>query len=366
MVPSVFSTIRAIRRAFTLVELLIVVAIIALLIALLMPAVQSVRESARRLQCVNHLKQIGLAFLHYESTNEFFPNGPYDSDPRLHASLAVYDEHPPAYGNTPCCNAAHPDGWNQFFHILPYIEQENVYNLADFASPPPNGINSIQVGQSLIGTYFCPSRRAPIGYGGSRIGRIDFAGCAGIYQGSRIEYAGGASPQNNLYFGVPPPPTGFLPDADERATPNMGNTRGRKGYVANPVLGAKRRLADVTDGTSNSIMVAEKSLAVGREGAEGGDNESWHNSGWDEDCIRWHFAPSADNDVVHTPPCFPLGTTACGGSSIWRRNFGSRHTGGLSAVFGDGAVRFIGFDVDPVTFMTLCAIDDGLIPSVDF
>jgi prepilin-type N-terminal cleavage/methylation domain-containing protein/prepilin-type processing-associated H-X9-DG protein len=347
------------RPAFTLIELLVVIAIIAVLIGLLLPAVQKVREAAARMSCQNNLKQIGLAFMNYESSNGFFPQGPYDSDPRLQSSLSVYDEFPPAYGNTPCCNASHPDGWNHFFRILPYIEQDNVHNLANLNAPPPNTVNSTQIAQSLIKTYYCPTRRAPTGYGTALTGRLDYAGCAGFYQGSRIEYFGGGAPQNSLYLGVPPPPTGLLPEADERATPNLGNTGGRKGYIVNPVRGAKRRIGDATDGTSNSIMVAEKSIAVGRYGAEGGDNENWHNSGWDEDNIRWHFMPSADNDLVNTPPCFPPGTTGCTGSSIWRRNFGSAHSGGLNAVFGDGSVRFIRFTVDPVTFMRACVIDDG-------
>jgi prepilin-type N-terminal cleavage/methylation domain-containing protein/prepilin-type processing-associated H-X9-DG protein len=352
------------RKGFTLIELLVVIAIIAILIGLLLPAVQKVREAAARAQCQNNLKQIGLAFANYESAYGFFPEGPYDSDPSLQSSLSVYDEFPPTYGNTPCCNAASPKGYNHFFRILPQMEQENIFRLVDQNITPGTvpAATTTQIAQSLVKAYYCPSRRAPGLFGTNNSGRLDYAGCAGIFQGSRIEYFGGGAPQNSMYLGVPPAPVGFTPEADERSTPNLGNTPQRRGYVVNPVRGAKRRVADVTDGASNSIMVAEKAIAAGgRAGFEGGDNENWHNSGWDEDNIRFHFMPSGDADIVNTPPCFPPGTLTCTGSSIWRRNFGSAHSGGFNAVFGDGSVKFIRFSIEPVTMMSLAAIDDGRV-----
>ena len=358
------------RFAFTLIELLVVIAIIAVLIGLLLPAVQKVREAAARAQCQNNLKQIGLAFMNFEGANQFIPQGAYDSDPRIVTPLSMYDEVAPNYGNTPCCNAAHPDGWNQFFRILPYIEQENIYRLADLGTAPPNSINSTQVAQSLVKTYYCPTRRAPGLFGTNNSGRLDYAGNAGFFQGSRIEYFGGGAP-DDMWIGVPPSPTtiaapgiGLRPESDERATVNLGNTSGRKGAIVNPARGAKRRLADFSDGLSNSILVAEKCIPKEREGLDGGDNENWHNSGWDEDNIRWHFAPSADSDRAKSPLFFPptnLNATA----NLWRRNFGSRHTGGLNAVFGDGAVRFVKFSVSPEAFMRACVIDDGGVLNLD-
>jgi len=356
------------RSAFTLIELLVVIAIIAILIGLLLPAVQKVRAAAARTQCANHLKQIGLAFHNYEGANGYFPQGPYDSDPRLQPSLSVYDEFPPAYGGTPCCNAAHPDGWNQFFRILPFIEQENIYRLADFTTPPPNTTNSTKIAQSLVKIYYCPSRRPPTGYGSALTGRLDYAGCAGFFQGSRIEYFGGGAP-DDLYLGVPvnppgiqPPGIGMRPEADERATPNLGNTPGRRGMIVNPVRGARRLIADFLDGTSNSLAVADKSIPPSRLGSDGGDNENWHNSGWDEDNIRWHFMPSPDNDAAKTPPLFPPPN---GTGTLWRRNFGSAHGSGINAVFADGSVHHIKFSVNPEVFMRLCVIDDGQPVNLD-
>lgn len=338
---------------FTLVELLVVIAIIGILVGLLLPAVQAAREAARRMQCSNNLKQIGLAFLNHESTYKYLPKGPYDGDPNLPGM--VYNEPIGAYeSGTTCCNAAHPNGWTQWFHILPYIEQGNVYAQARFDLPPIhsgrpadyNGENT--VARSLISTYYCPSRRAPTGYGSALIGRCDYAGCAGFYQGEVHENFGD----------IPAPPLGLSPRRNERTPENFGNVGGRRGYLTWSAQGAKRRMAEVTDGTSNSVMVAEKCLPPTRLGSDGGDNERWNNAGWDEDVIRWHFPPKSDLDKT----IMVTGTASApnnGTSTVWRRYFGSSHPGGLNVTFGDGSVRFISFTIDANAWMHACIIDDG-------
>ena len=135
------------RRAFTLIELLVVIAIIAVLIALLLPAVQAAREAARRMQCVNNLKQIGLACHNYHQVNDCFPLG---------VSLNMYSL-PPTYRAK--------NSWGHFGLMLPFLEQQAVYNAANFnwgvEEGAPGGSMPIDVNGTAADTqikmFICPS-----------------------------------------------------------------------------------------------------------------------------------------------------------------------------------------------------------------
>jgi prepilin-type N-terminal cleavage/methylation domain-containing protein len=352
------------KRAFTLVELLVVIAIIGILVGLLLPAVQSVREAARRMQCSNNLKQIGLAFMNFESAYKHIPGGGFDGDPRLPGMQ--YDEAPGQYEGSTCCRAAHPNGWNQFFRILPYMEQQNVYELAKFgvaplhSNRPANYDGEDDVARAIIPTYYCPSRRQNATYGSALFSRCDYAGAAGFYQGEIHENGtesgwNPALPQPQ----IPASPLGLSPRRNERTRENWGNFGGRKGYITWTAQGAKRRLADATDGTSNSIMVSEKAIPKDVYGADGGDNERWNNNGWDEDNVRYHFPPLSDFSINNRP----YRDMVARSGTVWRRYFGSAHVSGLNAVLGDGSVQFSSYTVDPLVWMRLNVIDDGQVVS---
>lgn len=334
-------------RAFTLVELLVVIAIIGVLVGLLLPAVQSAREAARRTQCQNNLKQMGLAVLNFESSRGRFPQGPMDGDPE--AITTSGSPNPAGYNyinGTTCCRAATRRGWNHFYHILPFLEQETVYNLGSDAPPywpnQPNNAGEDDVAKVALGIYHCPTRRPPTLYNNNLIARHDYAGCAGFFQGAVIE---GTSL-------IPPPPLGMGPERNIRTEPNWGNVPRRRGAIVWPGFGAKRIVGEFHDGMSNSIVIAEKCLPLLVHGTDGGDNERWNNHGWDVDSIRYHFAPEADSKATPYRP----GTTS---STAWRRNFGSSHSAGVQAVRGDGSVASYSFTVDPLAWMQLCVIDDG-------
>src|SRR5437660_4939753 len=130
----------SVRRGFTLIELLVVIAIIAVLIGLLLPAVQKVREAANRMKCTNNLKQIGLALHNYHDANSKFPPGYVDGNTNVKL--------------TPDSDVGPGWGWAAF--LLPYIEQDNLYNQINFTKGVATGTN-VQVAQVPLTIYQCPS-----------------------------------------------------------------------------------------------------------------------------------------------------------------------------------------------------------------
>ena len=343
------------RPGFTLVELLVVIAIIGILVGLLLPAVQSAREAARRMQCSNNLKQMGLASLNFESAYKNLPEGPFDGHPKAVQTDGV-TPNPNGYSyttGTTCCRAANKDGWSAQYKILPFMEQNSIWNLAKDVKPIWTGAASSgpvalvtgedDVARAFVSAYYCPSRRAPTGYT-SLFGRTDYAGCAGFFSGQ---------PDSTVSF-IPSAPLG-APAQPIRTALNGGLTPGKGGAIIWSGSGQKRKLGAITDGTSNSILFSEKALHPTEHGLDGGDNERWNNAGWDECVVRWHFPPKPDSQTRSR------GT----GSTNWNRFFGSAHPGGLNATAVDGSVRFFAFNVDANVWRLLCVVDDGEVLNGD-
>jgi prepilin-type N-terminal cleavage/methylation domain-containing protein len=194
------------RRGFTLIELLVVIAIIAILIGLLLPAVQKVREAANRIKCANNLKQLGLAAHNYHDVNEHFPPG-----------IGYF---PPARGAF----------GTYFFHLLPYVEQDNLYQsaLGSVPFPPPYGPTMVyypgnnNVYSQPVKTFLCPSDPS--------------VGSDGVVT------------INGFTFGA----SSYAPNAMVIAINDLTS----QPFKTNPQ--GKTRFSDITDGTTNTILHAEK------------------------------------------------------------------------------------------------------------
>ena len=314
------------RTAFTLIELLVVIAIIAILIGLLLPAVQRVREAAARMQCSNNLKQIGLAFHAYHDSNGFLPTGGQDGRPigQPNQSCCNWDDQ-----NVTTENAAGKmddrTGFNWRYQILPYVEQTPLYQTASRST----------VYATPVKTFYCPTRRSAALYGSS----------------AKSDYNGNAGSQFT------------------NGTPTSGTADSGSGAVDGVVVRQNVphiTLLAITDGTSNTVMVAEKWLNPKQWGNDGGDNESWVNAGWDEDVVRigggtftyTNPVTGASVTIPRTPQPDYLAPNPASGS-VWNQQFGSSHTAGINAAMCDGSVKLVSFGVDPAAWTAACTRNGG-------
>ena len=299
------------KSAFTLVELLVVIAIIGILIALLLPAVQAAREAARRMQCSNNLRQIGLALHGYHESNKTFPPGAFIFGP----------------------------GWIErrgsiLIRLLPYLEQQALFDAFDFSVGTDGQTfpsSSQKIGSTIVPTYVCPSDKNQGLFNGRAI--HNYAASTGPSQRGNSSSCPCTNNWNSYALG------GFN-DINNFAGPFIR-------------LSVCTRVADCLDGLSNTIYFGE----VRR------DCSTHIQQGW-----AW---PNNGNGLITT--CAPINYDSCdpsppdaGGNNCGRpcnyttdSGFKSLHPGGAMFLFGDGSVHFLPETIDHWTYQYLGGKDDG-------
>ncbi len=301
---------RETRRAFTLVELLVVIAIIGVLIALLLPAIQSARESSRRTQCQDHLRQNGVAIQNYIAANKRFPAGKKYTGPR----------HLPTTQSI---------SWSSF--LLDYLEQGNAYKKLDFKlqlSDPAN----LPVTSQIIAVYLCPStsrieqhrgedhRLLPMGEPGGGMACIDYLGVSG------------------------PDKDAEPPGATEEYGRQRGVLIGNKGFededtmIEPPVI----RPEHVTDGLTNTICVAE-CTGRGVEYDAEDDKIKSLNGAWASGSNVSHITKSINQEPIP--------------DAWYNEAIMSDHPGGAHLLMCDGSVHFANDGIEKPTLMSLCSRD---------
>jgi prepilin-type N-terminal cleavage/methylation domain-containing protein/prepilin-type processing-associated H-X9-DG protein len=295
------------RGAFTLIELLVVIGIIGVLIGLLLPAVQKVREAAARAQCLNNLKQIGVAFHGHHSVYKFFPSGGF----AVHSGPC-----PPLYSGpdkltgTPLVAPNQGAGWA--FQILPFLEGDNAWKAgAVVAIATPNPV------------FFCPSRRTP--------------------QTLQLkQHEEGYEPDN---FDVDEGLVHALLDYAASSL-DVDPLTGKGIGVVREAIGV--RIIEITDGTSNTLMVADRRMNLTMLGQKNEDDFLGYTSGWDDETAR------KTNQLPQPDFHGALGEDG-------EQKFGSSHPGRINTLFADGSVRSISYTIDPFVFSYLGNRSDGQV-----
>ena len=346
------------RKAFTLIELLVVIAIIAVLIALLLPAVQAAREAARRAQCINNMKQIGLAFHNYASSNNTFPpakvyagqGDPYTNDPGGVGFVM----------NTTCHTM-----------ILNFMEQAPLYNAYNFSMPSSNAIYTAAEGPNLT--------VVGLAFGGMLVNTtVTQTNIATFICPAEAYIAPGNNPTDNatranLYQTLNAARCNYLVCASKDYVEDHNGTYMNKVYGGMPIdagvfSGADlcTSIAMISDGTSNTGLAGESPLQkLVWPPSNAGKVPSSYGGFWGQGCYtstQGRVWPLNNADTKYGLPNYPP-IPPQKLLSAWQ--FGSVHPGGLNFLFADGSVRWIKNSINGNIWFSLQTTHGGEIISSD-
>jgi len=310
----------ALRRGLSLVELLVVIAIISMLTALMLPAVNAARESGRRTQCVNNVKQLGLAMLLHESSLGRFPSNGW-------GYLWIGE---PDRGTGP----EQPGGW--IYNILSYLERSDLRELGRGQDSSARRASLASLTRNSLAILRCPNR-GPAGLAPQSPGAAPY-NAAWSAQVARTDYA--VNEGDYVPPGGPGPPT--LAEGDDPAYTGWDDTSLATGICHQR---SRVKMGQISDGASRTYMLGEKYVSVGGYGTA--DDHGYDQSpfcGEDWDINRWTIRPPKRDGSVEDPQIF-----------------GSAHPSGCNMAFCDGSVRTISFAIDPAVHRSLGNRQDGMV-----